>query len=91
LAQASCQSAFPLHAHQSVWLNQVEIRFSVLAGRALAGASFYPAAELKAHIEAFTTATLNRQTLRLAEIRRPPKTPQAMFRGSMVPGTSLVV
>src|SRR5271166_5577454 len=35
------------------WLNQVEIWFSILAGKALSGASFGSVAELKAHIEAF--------------------------------------
>lgn len=35
------------------WLNQVEIWFSILAGKALAGASFRSLAELKAHIDAF--------------------------------------
>src|SRR5712671_652494 len=35
------------------WLNQVEIWFSILAGKALRGASFNSVAELKLHIEAF--------------------------------------
>jgi transposase len=35
------------------WLNQVEIWFSILAGKALCGASFTSVAELKTHIEAF--------------------------------------
>ena len=35
------------------WLNQVEIWFSILAGKALSGASFRSVTELKAHIEAF--------------------------------------
>jgi transposase len=35
------------------WLNQVEIWFSILAGKALSGASFGSVADLKAHIEAF--------------------------------------
>jgi transposase len=35
------------------WLNQVEIWFSILAGKALCGASFASVAELKTHIEAF--------------------------------------
>jgi len=35
------------------WLNQVEIWFSILAGKSLSGASFASVAELKAHIEAF--------------------------------------
>jgi transposase len=35
------------------WLNQVEIWFSILAGKALAGASFSSVAELKANIETF--------------------------------------
>jgi transposase len=35
------------------WLNQVESWFSILAGKALAGASFDSVAGLKAHIEAF--------------------------------------
>lgn len=35
------------------WLNQVEIWFSILAGKALKGASFNTVDELKAHIDAF--------------------------------------
>ena len=35
------------------WLNQVEIWFSILAGKALAGASFNSLAALKAHIDTF--------------------------------------
>lgn len=35
------------------WLNQVEIWFSILAGKALAGASFASLAELKTHIDDF--------------------------------------
>jgi transposase len=35
------------------WLNQVEIWFSILAGKALQGASFNSIAGLKAHIETF--------------------------------------
>jgi transposase len=35
------------------WLNQVEIWFSILAGKALSGASFDSVTQLKAHIEAF--------------------------------------
>jgi transposase len=35
------------------WLNQVEIWFSILAGKALSGASFDSVAGLRAHIEAF--------------------------------------
>jgi transposase len=35
------------------WLNQVEIWFSILAGKALRGASFNSLDELKAHIDAF--------------------------------------
>jgi transposase len=35
------------------WLNQVEIWFSILAGKALKGASFQSLAELKDHIDSF--------------------------------------
>jgi hypothetical protein len=35
------------------WLNQVEIWFSILAAKALSGASFTSIAELKSHLEAF--------------------------------------
>jgi transposase len=45
----------PTHAS---WLNQVEIWFSILTGKSLAGASFNSAAQLKAHINAFI-ATYN--------------------------------
>jgi transposase len=38
------------------WLNQVEIWFSILAARALAGTSFSSRAELMAHIDAFIAA-----------------------------------
>ncbi len=37
------------------WLNQVEIWFSILAGKALKGASFSSLDQLKAHIDAFIT------------------------------------
>jgi transposase len=40
------------------WLNQVEIWFSILAGKSLAGASFNSIVQLKAHIDAFI-ATYN--------------------------------
>jgi transposase len=45
----------PTHAS---WLNQVEIWFSILTGKSLAGASFDSKAQLKAHINAFI-ATYN--------------------------------
>ena len=35
------------------WLNQVEIWFSILAGKALKGASFHSLGALKAHINTF--------------------------------------
>ena len=35
------------------WLNQVEIWFSILAGKALSGASLASVTQLEAHIEAF--------------------------------------
>ncbi len=35
------------------WLNQIEIWFSILAGKSLNGASFKAVDELKAHIDAF--------------------------------------
>jgi len=35
------------------WLNQIEIWFSILAGKSLKGASFKALEELKAHIDAF--------------------------------------
>ncbi|MGO9022995.1 MAG: IS630 family transposase [Beijerinckiaceae bacterium] len=35
------------------WLNQIEIWFSILAGKSLKGASFQAVEELKAHIDAF--------------------------------------
>ena len=38
------------------WLNQVEIWFSILTGKSLAGASFNAVDELKAHIDAFIAA-----------------------------------
>src|SRR5664279_4024895 len=38
------------------WLNQVEIWFSILAGKALQGASFNSLGELKAHIDNFIEA-----------------------------------
>jgi transposase len=40
----------PTHAS---WLNQVEIWFSILTGKSLAGASFCSTSQLKAHINAF--------------------------------------
>jgi len=38
------------------WLNQVEIWFSILTGKALTGASFTSVAQLRAHIDAFIAA-----------------------------------
>ena len=38
------------------WLNQVEIWFSILAAKALAGTSFASRKELMAHIDAFIAA-----------------------------------
>lgn len=38
------------------WLNQIEIWFSILAGRSLAGASFTSVAQLRAHIDSFIDA-----------------------------------
>jgi transposase len=38
------------------WLNQVEIWFSILAGKGLSGASFNSLAELRLHIDAFIAA-----------------------------------
>jgi hypothetical protein len=35
------------------WLNQVEIWFSILAGKSLKGASFQAVEELRTHIDAF--------------------------------------
>ena len=40
----------PKHAS---WINQIEIWFSILAGKSLKGASFKALEELKAHIDAF--------------------------------------
>jgi hypothetical protein len=52
----------------------VEIWFSILAGKALAGTSFASVTELKAHIEAFIDCYY--------ETANP-------FRGSMIPGTRM--
>jgi len=38
------------------WLNQVEIWFSILTGKALTGASFTSVSQLRAHIDAFIAA-----------------------------------
>jgi transposase len=38
------------------WLNQVEIWFSILAGKALSGSSFTSVTQLRAHIDAFIAA-----------------------------------
>ena len=38
------------------WLNQVEIWFSILAGKSLRGASFTSVAQLRQHIDAFIAA-----------------------------------
>lgn len=40
----------PTHAS---WLNQIEVWFSILAGKSLKGASFISVEQLKAHIDAF--------------------------------------
>jgi transposase len=72
------------------WLNQVEIWFSILAGKALSGASFASVAELKAHIEAFINSyneTARPFAWQKSEIHQ---TPQAAFRASMILGPSLI-
>jgi transposase len=38
------------------WLNQIEIWFSILAGKSLNGASFGSVAELVAHIDSFISS-----------------------------------
>jgi len=43
----------PTHAS---WLNQVEIWFSILAGKSLKGASFRSISQLREHIDAFTAS-----------------------------------
>jgi len=52
---AEAASERPLHytpTHAS-WLNQIEIWFSILAGKSLKGASFGNVRELVAHIDKF--------------------------------------
>src|SRR6516225_8607444 len=47
--------AEPIHftPTRASWLNQIEIWFSVLSDKSLAGASFTSVAQLRAHIDAF--------------------------------------
>ena len=46
-----------MHFHytptHSSWLNQIEIWFSILSGKSLAGASFQTVEQLKAHIASY--------------------------------------
>jgi len=76
----------PTHAS---WLSQIEIWFSILTSQSLNGASFTSVKDLVAHIDAFIDQyNQTPKTLRLDQIQGPPKAPQAMFRGPMVPGIS---
>ena len=55
LAGPGQKRAFPLYPNptSASWLNQVEIWFSILASKALQGASFHSLDALKAHIDSF--------------------------------------
>src|SRR5271163_1160124 len=60
----------PTHAS---WLNQVEIWFSILAGKSLRAASFLSVAELRTHIDAFI-AGYNENAKPFAWTKRPSRT-----------------
>jgi len=55
-----CFSDSNVHFHftstRAFWLNQVEIRFSILQGKSLPGASFTSVKQLRDHIDAFIKA-----------------------------------
>ena len=75
----------PTHAS---WLSQIEIWFSILTSQSLNGASFTSVKDLVAHIDAFIEQyNQTPKTLRLDQIQGPPKAPQSLFRGPMIPGT----
>ena len=70
------------------WLNQVEIWFSILAGKALRGASFNSIGELKARIATFIELLQrDRKALRMDRVRGPSETPQAKLRDPVSLGT----
>lgn len=76
---------FPFTPTRASWLNQVEIWFSILSAKALAGASFNSLNDLTAHIDALHQGLQHRrQAVRLDQIRDSPKAPQTMLRGSIV-------
>ena len=75
----------PTHAS---WLSQIEIWFSILTSQSLGGASFTSVKDLVAHIDAsIEQYNQTPKTLRLDQIQGPPKAPQSLFRGPMIPGT----
>ena len=82
----TCISTYtPTHAS---WLNQIEIWFSILLGQIARRRLLPSVEELIAHIDAFI-ADYN-ETARpfvWTKVRSPPKTPQTMFRGPVIPGT----
>ena len=55
LDETGDRGAEPIHftPTRASWLNQIEIWFSVLSDKSLAGASFTSVAQLRAHIDAF--------------------------------------
>jgi hypothetical protein len=61
------------------WLTQVEIWFSILAGKSLKGASFQAVEELRTHIDAFIKRLqCKSEAFRLDQVKSPSKTPQTM-------------
>ena len=72
------------------WLNQVEIWFSILAGKSLRGASFTSVAQLRQHIDDFITAyNAKANALRLDKARSPPTALQGPpYQSIVIPGTS---
>ena len=73
------------------WLNQVEIWFSILAGKSLHGASFTSVAQLRQHIDAFIEAynetakpfVWTKDEGPSAPLQRPP------YQSIVIPGTSV--
>lgn len=73
------------------WLNQIKIWFSILNGKSLDGASFHSVGELQStHQQLHRKLQRGRTPVPLDQKQSPPKTPQALFRRSMILGTTII-
>ena len=55
-ALENSERPFPFYATHASWLNQVEVWFSILSAKALAGASFTSPRQVRDQIDAFIQA-----------------------------------